>query len=174
MCSWLLRCCGSQVLLVNRVRESGGLCVYVQHIQLYLCLYLFQYFSIHIADQEFIPVPLIPTQYHSILSSFFLFLICSSTPFSDSDEPDFHYVTSILSLLPPRHARTLFFLLRLWYPMLGHHRPHSSSADMKNSSHSLAHACFAQCCLMAFILNHGRGKARKKLTYLKPFLVYYT
>ena len=35
------------------------------------------YFSTCISNQEFMPIPLIPTQHRRILSSFLLFLICS-------------------------------------------------------------------------------------------------
>lgn len=80
-------------------------------VSVYIDMLKYLYFSICISNQEFVPMPLIPTQYLRVLSSFLLFLTCSR--FSDSDELDSRYVSSILSLLPSPHSGSLLFLLRL-------------------------------------------------------------
>ena len=146
-------------------------------LSVYIDTLKYLYFGTCISNQAFIPIPLIPTQYHRILSSFLLFLICS--PFFDGDELDSRYATSIPSLLPSPHSRTLLFLLRLWRSTLGHRSPHPSSADTASSPHaetaflSQSDACLVQPCLMAFVLNFARRRGRKMSTfYLKLFLVY--
>lgn len=121
---------------------------------------VFQY----IADQEFIPVPLIPNQYHSILSGFFLFLISSSLFWQWWTWLPLCNLYPVTSAPSSCRDPVLSAQAHAGPPL-----PYSSSADMKNSSHSLADACFAQPWLMAFVLNHARRKERKKLTYLKPF-----
>ena len=109
-----------EVLLAHRSCQSTMLvkifvCVYniynYSSVSVYISILKYLYFSVYIANQEFTPIPLIPVQYHRVLSSFLPFLICS--PFSDNDELDSRYVATILSLLPPPHFGTLLFLLRL-------------------------------------------------------------
>ena len=142
------------------------------------------YFTICISNQEFVLMPLIRTQYLRVLSSFLLLLTCS--PFSDSDELDSCYVSSILSLLPSPHSRTLLFLLRVWCPTLGITllRPTTaptllvqtpSSPRAEAAFLSQSDACLVWPCLMTFVLNFARRKGREMSTlYLKLFLVYYT
>lgn len=176
------RCAHWSIAAHIRVRKNMYVCITYTTTLLYLFILI--HWNICISVPVFLtrssyPIPLIPTQYHRILSSFLLFLICS--PFFDGDELDSCYVTGIPSLLPSPHSRTLLFLLRLWRPMLGHRCPHPSGADTASSPHaetaflSQSDACFVRPCLIAFVLNFARRRGRKTSTwYLKLFLVYYT
>ena len=153
-------------------------------VSVYIDILKYLYFTICISNQEFVLMPLIRTQYLRVLSSFLPLLTCS--PFSDSDELDSCYVSSILPLLPSPHSRTLLFLLRVWCPTLGITllRPTTvptllvqtpSSPRAEAAFLSQSDACLVRPCLMTFVLNFARRRGREMSTlYLKLFLVYYT